>query len=154
MSAAILVALISFLGCSIAAQAHQINLTNARLVVLPDRTVDVEIAMKGSDADRAAGTKVFDDAAGLVQPAVLAAASAPIAACSRYRSRSPGPASGSRSFLGSQPAYGTGYGQPSTGQASTGQPSAGQPSAGQPANGDGHQHGDGPGMLQAGEAQG
>ena len=80
MSAAILVALISFLGCSIAAQAHQINLTNARLVVLPDRTVDVEIAMKGSDADRAAGTKVFDDAAGLVQPAALAAASAPIAA--------------------------------------------------------------------------
>jgi hydrogenase/urease accessory protein HupE len=80
VSAAILVALISFLGCSIAAQAHQINLTNTRLVVLPDRTVDVEIAMKGSDADRAAGTKVFDDAAGLVQPAVLAAASAPIAA--------------------------------------------------------------------------
>jgi len=80
VSVAILVAVISFLGCSIAVHAHQINLTNARLVVLPDRTVDVEIAMKGSDADRAAGTKVFDDAAGLVQPAVLAAASAPIAA--------------------------------------------------------------------------
>jgi hydrogenase/urease accessory protein HupE len=75
-----LVMLISFIGCSIAAQAHQINLTNARLVVHPDRTVDAEIAMKGSDADRAAGTKVFDDATGLVQPAALAAASAPIAA--------------------------------------------------------------------------
>ena len=80
MKAAILVALVSFVGCSIAAQAHQINLTNARLVVLADRTVDVEVAMKGSDADRAVGTKVFDDATGLVQPAALAAASAPIAA--------------------------------------------------------------------------
>lgn len=80
MKAAILVVLISFIGCSIAAQAHQINLTNARLVVHPDRTVDAEIAMKGSDADRTAGTKVFDDATGLVQPAALAAASAPITA--------------------------------------------------------------------------
>jgi hydrogenase/urease accessory protein HupE len=80
VSVAILVALISFLGCSVAAQGHQINLTNARLVVLPDRTVDVEIAMKGSDTDRAAGTKVIDDATGLVQPMALAAASAPIAA--------------------------------------------------------------------------
>jgi hydrogenase/urease accessory protein HupE len=80
VSVAILVALITFLGCSAAAQGHQINLTNARLLVLPDRTVDVEIAMKGSDTDRAVGTKVFDDAAGLVQPAALAAASVPIAA--------------------------------------------------------------------------
>jgi hypothetical protein len=80
VSVAILVALITFFGCSAAAQGHQINLTNARLLVLPDRTVDVEIAMKGSDTDRAVGTKVFDDAAGLVQPAALAAASVPIAA--------------------------------------------------------------------------
>ena len=80
MSVAILVALITFLGCSVTAQGHQINLTNARLVVLPDRTVDVEIAMKGSDTDRAAGTKVFDDATGLVRPTALAEASAPIAA--------------------------------------------------------------------------
>src|SRR5580704_2623285 len=77
VKAAILVALVSFVGCPIAAQAHQINLTNARLLVLADRTVDVEVAMKGSDADRAVGTKVFDDATGLVQPAALAAASAP-----------------------------------------------------------------------------
>jgi hydrogenase/urease accessory protein HupE len=80
VSVAILVALISFLGCSVAAQGHQINLTNARLVVLPDRTVDVEIAIKGSDVDRAAGTKVFDDATGIVEPRALAAASARIAA--------------------------------------------------------------------------
>jgi histidine kinase/DNA gyrase B/HSP90-like ATPase len=45
---------------------------------------------------------------------------------------------------GSQPAYGTGYGQPSTGQTSTGQPSTGQP-----AYGDVHNHGDGPGVHQA-----
>jgi hydrogenase/urease accessory protein HupE len=80
MIAALLVALTSFLGCSIAAQAHQINLTNARLVVGPDRTVDVEIAMKGSDADRVAGTRVFDDKTGLVRPAALTAASASIVA--------------------------------------------------------------------------
>ena len=40
---------------------------------------------------------------------------------------------------GSQPAYRTGYGQPSTGQ----------PSTGQPTYGDVHNHGDGPGVQQA-----
>jgi hydrogenase/urease accessory protein HupE len=80
VSVAVLVALITFLGCSVTARGHQINLTNARLVVLPDRTVDVEIAMKGSDTDRAAGTKVFDDATGLVQPTAIAEASVPVAA--------------------------------------------------------------------------
>ena len=80
MIAAILIALISLLGCSIAGQAHQIDLTNARVAVTPDRTVEVEVAMKGSDVDRAAGTSVFDDSTGLVRPAALTAASAPIAA--------------------------------------------------------------------------
>jgi hydrogenase/urease accessory protein HupE len=80
VSVGILVALISFLGCCVAAQAHQINLTNARLVVGSDRTVDVEIAMKGSDADRVAGTRVFDDKTGLVRPVALTAASASIVA--------------------------------------------------------------------------
>jgi hydrogenase/urease accessory protein HupE len=80
MIAAFLVALAWLLGCLTAAQAHQINLTNARLVFGPDRTVEVEVAMRGSDADRAAGTRVFDEAAGLVQPAALAASSAQIAA--------------------------------------------------------------------------
>ena len=47
---------------------------------------------------------------------------------------------------GSQPAYGTGYGRPSTGQAPAGQPSTGQPSTGQPAYGDVHKDGDGPGI--------
>jgi hydrogenase/urease accessory protein HupE len=80
MIAALLVALTSLLGWSIAAEAHQINLTNARIVVGPDRTVDIEIAMKGSDADRVGGTAVLDETTGLVQPMALAAASAPIVA--------------------------------------------------------------------------
>jgi hydrogenase/urease accessory protein HupE len=80
MIAAFLMALTSLLSCAIAAEAHQINLTNARVVVGPERTVDVEIAMKGSDADRVGGTHVFDEATGLVQPIALAAASMPIVA--------------------------------------------------------------------------
>jgi len=80
MIAAILVMLASLLGCSIAVEAHQINLTNARIVISPDRIVEVEIAIKGSDADRVAGTRVFDDATGLVQPAALTTASAIIVA--------------------------------------------------------------------------
>ena len=80
MIPALLMALISLLSCSIAAEAHQINLTNARVVVGPDRSVDVEIAMRGSDADRVGGTHVFDEATGLVQPMALAAASMPIVA--------------------------------------------------------------------------
>jgi hydrogenase/urease accessory protein HupE len=80
MIGALLLALAWLLGCATAAPAHQINLTNARLVLSPGRTVEVQVAMRGSDADRAAGTRVFDEAAGLVQPAALAAASATIAA--------------------------------------------------------------------------
>jgi hypothetical protein len=36
--------------------------------------------MKGSDADRVGGTRVFDEATALVQPMALAAASVPIVA--------------------------------------------------------------------------
>jgi hydrogenase/urease accessory protein HupE len=77
---AVLVALIFLFGNSIAAQAHQINLTNARLIVGPDRTVEVEITIRGNDVDRAVGTRVFDDSTNLVQPMALAAASALIVA--------------------------------------------------------------------------
>jgi hypothetical protein len=75
MIAAILVALASLLDCSTASQAHQINLSNARVEVEPDHSV----AVKGSDADQVAGTEVFDARSGLVRPEALAAA-APIAA--------------------------------------------------------------------------
>jgi hydrogenase/urease accessory protein HupE len=80
MIAALLAMLVSLLGGTIGAQAHQINLTNARLTLGPDRTVEVEVAMRGSDIDRAARTRIFDDAGGLVQPGALAASSAPIIA--------------------------------------------------------------------------
>src|SRR5438105_3361493 len=62
------------------ARAHQINLTNARITINPDRTVDVELAMKGSDVDRAVGVKVFDEHTGLVRPDALAAAASAVAA--------------------------------------------------------------------------
>lgn len=80
MTAALLVAVAMFVGNAVVAHAHQINLTNARIVVGPDRTVDVEIAMKGSDVDRVAGTRVFDDTTGLVVPTALTTAAAPIIA--------------------------------------------------------------------------
>jgi len=63
--------------------AHQINLSNARIAINPDRTVDVQLAMKGSDVDRVAGTKVFDDHTGLVRPDALAASASAVAAYSK-----------------------------------------------------------------------
>jgi hypothetical protein len=35
--------------------AHQIDLSNAHIELKPDRTVHLEIALKGSDIDRVAG---------------------------------------------------------------------------------------------------
>ena len=61
-------------------EAHQINLWNARVELQADRVVKVEVALKGSDADRVAGTKVFDEQSGLVDSSRLAGTSAPIAA--------------------------------------------------------------------------
>jgi hydrogenase/urease accessory protein HupE len=72
--AALLLALAILLGGAPAPEAHQINLTNARIVLGADRTVAVEVAMKGSDADRTAGTAVFDSAADRVRPELLGAA--------------------------------------------------------------------------------
>jgi len=62
------------------ATPHQINLSNARVELQPGRVVRLEVALKGSDADRVAGTKVFDERSGLVDPGRLAGSSAPIAA--------------------------------------------------------------------------
>src|SRR5882762_7589894 len=55
--------------CPIGLAAHQINLSNARIELKPDRTVRLEIALRGSDVDRVAGTKVFDAQSGLVDAA-------------------------------------------------------------------------------------
>jgi len=62
------------------AAAHQINLSNARIELKPDRVAKLEVALKGSDVDRVAGTSVFDPHSGLVDPDRLARSSAPIAA--------------------------------------------------------------------------
>jgi hydrogenase/urease accessory protein HupE len=79
LAAVLVVLAAAALWCGPAA-AHQINLSNARITVSSDRSVDVEVAMKGSDVDRTAGTTVFDAATGLVRPNALAAASASVAA--------------------------------------------------------------------------
>ncbi len=63
-----------------AAHAHQVNLSTARVTLRPDRTVSIEVALKGSDADRLAGTNVFDAQKDLADPAKVAASAAPIAA--------------------------------------------------------------------------
>ncbi|HJS87303.1 MAG TPA: HupE/UreJ family protein [Acetobacteraceae bacterium] len=62
------------------ARAHQVNLTTARLTIESGNQVVAEVAMKGSDADRVAQTKVFDDRTGMVSPDALAAASGRITA--------------------------------------------------------------------------
>jgi len=68
------------LGCMISAQAHQVNLSTARLTLGHDRDVSVEIGLKGSDADRLAGTRIFDAQREQVDPARVAGSAAPIIA--------------------------------------------------------------------------
>jgi hydrogenase/urease accessory protein HupE len=64
----------------IPAHAHQVNLSTARVTVDGDRTVTVEVTLKGSDVDRLAGTKVFDAQQDRVDPALVAASTVPIIA--------------------------------------------------------------------------
>jgi hydrogenase/urease accessory protein HupE len=61
------------------AAAHQINLTTARITIGADRLIEVDVAMKGSDVDRMAGTSVYDTQADLVRPEALVAASSKVA---------------------------------------------------------------------------
>jgi hydrogenase/urease accessory protein HupE len=77
-----LVLVLCALGCAaswpLTASAHQMDLSNARLTLGDDRSVDVEVLMKGTYADRLAGTKVFDEKTGLVDPGAVAASASPI----------------------------------------------------------------------------
>ncbi len=68
------------LGLMDAVQAHQVNLSTARVMLNADRTVSVEVGLKGSDADRLAGTTIFDAQRDEVDPAGVAALAAPIIA--------------------------------------------------------------------------
>jgi hydrogenase/urease accessory protein HupE len=63
-----------------AAQAHQVNLSTARVELRSDRSVAVQVALKGSDADRLAGTQIYDAQKDLADPAKVAASAGPIAA--------------------------------------------------------------------------
>jgi hydrogenase/urease accessory protein HupE len=74
----VIVAFVTCLWCGHAA-AHQVNLSTARITVGADRVVDVDVAMKGSDVDRVAGTNVYDTQTGLVRPEALADVSAKVA---------------------------------------------------------------------------
>lgn len=73
------VAMLLLAGSLLGAHAHQVNLTTARVVLGPGATVGVDVALKGSDADRAAGTTVFNEQTGLVDPERLALSAGPIA---------------------------------------------------------------------------
>jgi hydrogenase/urease accessory protein HupE len=64
------------LGIGVSAHAHQVNLSTARVTLGGDRTVTVEVALKGSDADRLAGTHVFDAQRDSVDPGQVAASAA------------------------------------------------------------------------------
>ncbi len=68
------------LGATVCAQAHQVNLSTARVTLGDDRAVTVEVGLKGSDADRLAGTRIFDAQRDQVDPAQVEASAAPIIA--------------------------------------------------------------------------
>jgi hydrogenase/urease accessory protein HupE len=74
-------ALIAAIALGVApAHAHQVNLSTARVILGADRSVAVEVALKGSDVDRLAGTNIFDAQRDSVDPAQVAASAAPILA--------------------------------------------------------------------------
>ena len=62
------------------AHAHQVNLSTARVELRPDRSVAVQVALKGSDADRLAGTQIYDAQRDLADPAKVATSAGPIVA--------------------------------------------------------------------------
>ncbi|SFQ21076.1 HupE / UreJ protein [Bradyrhizobium sp. Ghvi] len=68
------------LASALPAAAHQINLATARLGLTDDRTVTVEIGLKGSDVDRLVGTRLYDAKEDAVDPAAVAAATPAILA--------------------------------------------------------------------------
>lgn len=64
----------------VAAQAHQIDLSTARVTLGADRSVSVEVGLKGSDADRVGGTRIFDAQRDQVNAELVTASAAPIIA--------------------------------------------------------------------------
>ncbi|WP_441234114.1 HupE/UreJ family protein [Bradyrhizobium sp. 930_D9_N1_4] len=70
--------LLILLGICLPAEAHQVNLVTARVALAADRTVSVELGLKGSDVDRLIGTKIYDTRQDAVDPAAVEAAKAAI----------------------------------------------------------------------------
>jgi hydrogenase/urease accessory protein HupE len=62
------------LGVALPAEAHEVNLVTARVVLTPDRIVSIELGLKGSDVDRLIGTKIYDARRDAVDPAAVEAA--------------------------------------------------------------------------------
>lgn len=62
------------IGICFPAEAHQVNLVTARVALTADRTVSVELGMKGSDVDRLIGTRTYDARQDAVDPAAVEAA--------------------------------------------------------------------------------
>jgi hydrogenase/urease accessory protein HupE len=69
-----------FIAIGATAQAHQVNLSTARVELRQDRSVAVQVALKGSDADRLAGTQIYDAQTDFADPAKVAASAGAIAA--------------------------------------------------------------------------
>lgn len=63
--------LAALLGIALPAAAHQVNLVTARVALTPDRTVSVELGLKGSDVDRLIGTRTYDARQDAVDPAAV-----------------------------------------------------------------------------------
>jgi hydrogenase/urease accessory protein HupE len=59
------------LGICLPAEAHQINLVTARVALAGDRTVSVELGLKGSDVDRLIGVTTYDAKQDAVDPAAV-----------------------------------------------------------------------------------
>jgi hydrogenase/urease accessory protein HupE len=75
---AVMIAIV--IGGGAAVSAHQANLSTARVALARDRSVVIEVALKGSDVDRLVGTKVYHPEVDAVDPAAVAASSATILA--------------------------------------------------------------------------
>ncbi|MCA1527754.1 HupE/UreJ family protein [Bradyrhizobium yuanmingense] len=62
------------LGIALPAEAHEVNLVTARVGLSPDRSVSIELGLKGSDVDRLIGTKIYDPRRDAVDPVAVEAA--------------------------------------------------------------------------------
>jgi hypothetical protein len=76
----VLLAGLWFVAITTGSMAHQIDLSTARIQIDPDRQVKLEGTFKGIDIDRITGSKILNDASGLVDAGRLDAASSITAA--------------------------------------------------------------------------